>query len=92
MDKCSYYLIQNDLLLRKWRDQFTPEDINLGLTKIVAPTQLREKLLYQQHNIPASGHLGVQKTLDRLQRNFGALVLLKVLENIVIPVILVKVG
>lgn len=57
-------------MIRKGRNKFTSCDIDLGLTQIVVPLCLRKKLLYMAHYIPASGHLGVQKTLDWLQRKF----------------------
>src|ERR1043165_4657999 len=62
------YSINNGILVRLWKDVDTPDE--LGYLQIVVPSQLRTKLLYIAHDIPASGHLGVKKTLDRLLRHF----------------------
>lgn len=59
-------MLQNDVLLRKGRNKCT-SDVDLRLNKIVVPKSLREKLLFLAHDV--SGHLGLKKTLDRLQRN-----------------------
>jgi len=54
--------------LRKWRDNVSPP--SAAIHQIVVPTQLRPKLMYIAHDIPAAGHLGVAKTKARLQRHF----------------------
>ena len=64
----SGYEIVNGVLVRRWSDKITPQGI--GLTQIVAPSQIRKKLLNVAHDSLASGHLGTQKTLDRLLRHF----------------------
>lgn len=63
------FMIQNDVLDRKCRNK-SGHDAEFGLTQIVVPTRLREKILFIAHDIPASGYLDMQKTLDRLKRNF----------------------
>jgi hypothetical protein len=40
------------------------------VTQIVVPKVLRVQLLNIAHDIPASGHLDVKKTLQRLQSHF----------------------
>jgi len=67
MERQTYSLV-NGVLVRQWKDLDTPEE--LGYTQVVVPLPLRAKLLYVAHDIPASGHLGVRKTLDRLLRHF----------------------
>jgi hypothetical protein len=64
----SFYAIQNDVLVRHWRDRFRPE--GMEVTQVVVPVQLRQRLLKVAHDIPSSGHLGTQKTIDRLLRHF----------------------
>src|SRR5664279_2012734 len=39
-------------------------------SQVVTPTPIRRQLLYICHDIPASGHLGIRKSLDRLMRHF----------------------
>jgi hypothetical protein len=67
-DERSFYSMQNDVLVRHWRDKFTPE--GLEVKQVVVPARLRRKLLTVAHDIPSSGHLGTQKTTDRLLRHF----------------------
>ena len=62
------YLIHSGVLLCKWRDNVSTPSV--AIHQIVVPTQLRPKLLYIAHDIPAAGHLGVAKTKARLQRHF----------------------
>jgi len=62
------YEVLNGVLVRHWCDKVTPQ--GMGITQIVAPTQVRQQLLKVSHDIPASGHLGTQKTTDRLLRHF----------------------
>jgi transposase InsO family protein len=64
----SPYEIVNDILIRHWADKITP--YGMGVTQIVVPVQLRPKLLTVAHDMPLSGHLGTQKTLDRLLKHF----------------------
>ena len=52
----SFYSMHNDVLVRNWRDKFTPD--GLEVRQVVVPAQLRRKLLNVAHDIPSSGHLG----------------------------------
>ena len=36
--------------------------------RLVVPTGYREKVLWEGHNEPFSGHLGLEKTYDRIAR------------------------
>jgi hypothetical protein len=38
--------------------------------KILVPKSLREKILIRFHDSPFAGHLGVKKTIARIQRRF----------------------
>jgi len=64
----SSYAVKNEVLVRHWTDKYAPE--GLAVTQVVVPTSLRNKLLMVAHDIPAAGHMGIQKTLDRLRRHF----------------------
>ena len=56
------------VLMRRWFHRSQPSDTGHG--QIVAPSAIRRQLLYICHDIPASGHLGIRKSLDRLLRHF----------------------
>jgi len=62
------YFLREDILLRTWREHDVPADS--PSIQVVVPRMLRAHLLFLAHDIPASGHLGVAKTLARLQRHF----------------------
>lgn len=62
------YSITNGILVLYWRDMYTSDGADF--TQILVPSQLRAKLLHVAHDIPASGHLGAKKTLDRLLKHF----------------------
>ena len=38
--------------------------------KLVVPSELREKVMYDAHCMPSSGHLGVDKAYDRVAREY----------------------
>jgi hypothetical protein len=61
-DKRQDFVIVDNLLY------FTPTS---GAKRLYIPSSsLRNKLLAEAHDIPIAGHLGRQKTLERLQRHF----------------------
>lgn len=66
--KGSYYFIQNGVLMRSWLAKHSPAGADIQ--QIVAPKQLKNKLLNLAHDIPLAGHLGTTKTLHRLLQNF----------------------
>ena len=48
-------------------------DTNSKLTttlQLVVPLKLRDRILHANHSSPMSGHLGIKKTLSRIQRSF----------------------
>jgi hypothetical protein len=63
------FFLKSGVLMRRWHSRLQPSDT--GFNQIVAPTSIRRQLLYLSHDIPASAHLGIHKTLDRLLRHFG---------------------
>jgi hypothetical protein len=62
----SYFYINNDLLMRHWHK---PNSL-YSAEQLVVPGSLRKQLLLLSHDIPASGHLGITKTKDRLLTHF----------------------
>ena len=62
------FFFKSGVLMRKWHHRSQPSDT--GSSQIVAPFSIRRDLLYIAHDIPASGHLGTRKSLDRLIRHF----------------------
>ena len=59
------YEIRNDVLARRSRDRI----VGLEVTQVVVPSALFDKLLRISHALPTSGHIGAQKTFDRLARH-----------------------
>ncbi len=66
----SYYFLSDGILMRSWRNPNVPNVPSVNVTQIVVPKILRSQLLKVAHDIPAAGHLGVKKTLQRLQSHF----------------------
>ena len=62
------FFFKSGVLMRNWCHRSQPADT--GNNQVVAPASIRHQLLYISHDIPASGHLGMRKTLDRLIRHF----------------------
>ena len=67
--KCFY--IKNNVLMRKWR----PLDANQNETwkvihQIVVPNIYRNDILSMAHDLPMSGHLGVNKTYTKILNHF----------------------
>ena len=46
------------------------EPEGFGRTQVLVPISLRSKIIRVAHDVPSSGHLGTQKTLDRVLRHF----------------------
>ena len=62
------FYFKSGVLMRRWSHRSQPADTGNG--QIVAPSAIRRQLLLICHDIPASGHLGIRKSLDRLLRHF----------------------
>ena len=62
----SYLYEKNDLLMRHW---YKPNSLYTA-EQLVVPSCLRSQLLQLSHDIPASGHLGIAKTKERLLAHF----------------------
>ncbi len=64
------YVLDNELLLRKWRP-VTGMSSDWDLTcQIVLPTAYRQQVLCLAHDHDLSGHLGITKTYNRILRHF----------------------
>ena len=68
VNKVERFFFKSGILMRNWHHRSQPTDT--GHNQIVAPAAISRQLLYISHDIPASGHLGVRKSLDRLLRHF----------------------
>ena len=59
-------VVQDGLLCRRWHDKKTATE----RSQIVVPASRRDYVLKYHHDIPSSGHLGDEKTLQRLKLKF----------------------
>ena len=67
--QCEYSIHDNGLLERKIiTDKLNP-DLQSNY-KIIIPYCLRGKILNMAHSLPASGHMGVRKTIKRIVKHF----------------------
>jgi transposase InsO family protein len=56
-----HYELMNGLLFRKLENEIIPR------RALIIPSSLRAEVLYRAHDVPTSGHLGVEKTWRRLR-------------------------
>ena len=61
--------INNGLLCRQWYPQ-ERDTRNRSVLQIVAPLEVRQRILQSLHNSPSGGHLGRNKTLGRVPHRF----------------------
>ncbi|XP_073797050.1 uncharacterized protein isoform X2 [Danio rerio] len=67
--KQSAYILDNNLLMRKWCS--SPDKAELdAFYQIVVPAPYRPHVLCLAHDHPLSGHLGVRKTYNRILKHF----------------------
>jgi hypothetical protein len=65
------YYIDRGLLMRKWRFCLVPANETWQeVHQVVIPQKHRKEVLKLAHENPLSGHLGVNKTVDRIRRYF----------------------
>jgi len=65
------YYIQDQVLMRKWRPPQVPANENWKVVnQVVVPKVYRRNILNLAHDNPVAGHLGVNKTYDRIQQYF----------------------
>lgn len=70
-DKPYGYHIRNDVLMRRWR----PPTVSAAeewatLDQIVTPRAYRAEILKLAHEIPMAGHLGINKTFQKVTKHF----------------------
>ena len=61
--------MNNGLLCRQWYPQERGTR-NRSVLQIVAPLEVRQRILQSLHNSPSGGHLGWNKTLGRVRHRF----------------------
>ena len=65
------YLVENDVLMRKWRPLDVPaEDKWTVKYQVVIPKAYRAEILSTAHKTPLAGHLGVNKTYQKILNHF----------------------
>ena len=67
----TYFYKENGILLRCWRPPDARKEEEWKTNhQIVLPTVFRNQILSMAHDCPLSGHLGIRKTLYRIDRHF----------------------
>ena len=61
--------MDNGVLCREWYPQGTGRGAR-SVLQVVAPSEIRQRLLQSLHNSPSGGHLGRTKTLLRVRQRF----------------------
>lgn len=65
------YFVKNGVLMRKWRPLNARADEEWRVvSQVVVPSLYRKEILALAHGSPMAGHLGVNKTCDRILHNF----------------------
>ncbi|XP_030839510.1 uncharacterized protein LOC763830 [Strongylocentrotus purpuratus] len=65
------YFTKCDVLMRKWCPAGRPADEDWAVVnQIVVPPEYRQEILRLSHDIPVAGHLGVRKTVARIEAHF----------------------
>ena len=67
---CGFF-IKNGVLMRKWTPSYALAGEDFGVvTQVVVPLKYRSDILSLAHDHQLAGHLGVNKTYDRVLRHF----------------------
>jgi His(2)-Cys(2) zinc finger. len=65
------YLVKHGVLMRKWRPANVPATEDWSVVyQIVLPKSYRSEVLKLAHEVPMGGHLGINKTCDKIMRHF----------------------
>ena len=65
------YFIKNGVLMRKWRPPDVSADDEWAFRfQIIVPKSYRHEILSLAHDTPLSGHLGINKTLQKVTTHF----------------------
>ena len=85
------YYVHDELLMRKWRPCDVYSDKEWAVVRqIVAPTSYRKHIIELAQSLPLGGHLGVNKTYQKLLECFIGLELERMWQIIVVVVILAR--
>lgn len=63
--QCDRLVIHDGVFYRKWQ----PDDQEVK-TQLVVPLEKQTEVMKYFHDIPSAGHLGIEKTLERIKNNF----------------------
>ena len=65
------YFIKNGVLMRKWRPPDVSADDEWAFRyQIIMPKSYQSEILSLAHDTPLSGHLGINKTLQKVTTHF----------------------
>ena len=65
------YYLNDGLLMRKWRPPDRPASEDWAVVhQVVVPKAYRDEILAMAHSLPLGGHLGVNKTVDKILKQF----------------------
>ena len=65
------YYVKDDVLMRKWRPPVVPASEHWKVVhQVVIPEVYRKEIISVAHDNPMAGHLGVNKTCDRVTQHF----------------------
>jgi len=65
------YFVRDGVLMRKWRPPQVPASEEWSvITQIVVPRVYRGEILSLAHDLPAGGHLGINKTVTKVLKHF----------------------
>ena len=65
------FYVKDGVLMRKWRPPDVPvsEDWTV-VHQVVVPKAYRNEILALAHSVPLGGHLGINKTVDKIRKQF----------------------
>ena len=65
------YYVDNGVLMRKFRPpEVSVEDVWTVVNQIVVPKVYRKEIIAMAHDLPLGGHLGVNKTVEKILKQF----------------------
>ena len=65
------YYLKDEVLMRKWRPPDIPaSEDSAVVNRVVVPKVYRKEILTMAHSLPLGGHLGVNKTVNKIMKPF----------------------
>lgn len=65
------FYLEDGVLMRKWRPPDIPANEDLAvINQVVVPKVYRKDILTMAHSLPLGGHLGVNKTVNKIMKQF----------------------